>query len=152
MYKELRKIKMVQFSCVFCNYKTDSENSLKVHIRANHDWKCKACDLAFETNSKLDGHICKTNIRHPTYGNLYINNWILTKGCTPIFNNCTKKKVVNIHHKDCWRRICPCPELKPNISDRIPVDENEVLHCNVSRFVRNGLVNWPQLVRLMENN
>ena len=74
-------------------------------------------------------HVCKTNITNPTYGNLYIKNWILTKGFTPIYNKCKEQEVVNIHYEECWRRICSCPELKPHISDRIPVNENDVLHC-----------------------
>ena len=102
--------------------------------------------MAFENDSKLRTHICKTNIRNPTYGNLYLNNWILTKGCTPIFNRHFKKEVVTLHWEDCWRRICPCQELKPNISDKNEFDKDGVFHCKVSRFVRNGLVNWSDIM------
>ena len=96
--------------------------------------------------TSLSKHICKTSIRNPTYGNLYLKNWILTKGCTPIHNKHFQKEVVTMHWDDCWRRICPCPELKPNISDKKEYDDEDVFHCKVSKFVRNGLVNWSDIM------
>ena len=77
-----------------------------------HDEKCNTCDLAFEIRDKLKDYICKINVRNPTHGNCYLKNWILAKGCTPIYNKATKKEIVTLHFDDCWRRISPCAELK----------------------------------------
>ena len=131
-----------QFQCIFCDYKTDKEEDLRNHIRRKHDHKCNACDLAFESKQKIKDHICKISIRNPTHGNCYMTNWILAQGCTPIYNKATKKEIVTLHYEDCWRKISPCAELKPLNQ----LDINDIFHCKVSRFVRNGLVNWPDMM------
>ena len=131
-----------KFPCIFCEYKADNEDDLKIHIRRKHDYKCDRCDLAFESTKKIKDHICKINIRNPAHENCYMNNWILAKSCTPIYNKATKKEIVTLHYDDCWRKLSPCAELKPLNQ----VDSKDIFHCKVSRFVRNGFVNWPDMM------
>ena len=112
------------------------------HVRKMHDENCNMCDLAFEIRDKLKDHICKINVRNPTHGNCYLKNLILAKGCTPIYNKATKKEIVTLHFDDCWRRISPCAELKTLNQ----IDSNKIFHGKLSKFVRNGRVNWSDLM------
>ena len=105
-------MKRIQFYCIFCDYKTEGEDGLNQHVSKMHDEKCNTCDLAFESRDKLKDHICKINVRNPTHGNCYLKNWILAKGCTPIYNKATKEEIVTLHVDDCLRRISPYAELK----------------------------------------
>ena len=107
-----------------------------------HEEKCNTFDLAFECKNKMRDHTCKIYIHNPTYGNCYLKNWIQANGCTPIYNKATKSEIVTLHFEECWRRISPCSELKPLNQ----TDSNDVFHCKVSRFIRNGRVNWSDLM------
>ena len=59
--EELEKLHEFKYSCIFCDYKTDQEESLKKHVSEKHDWKCRNCDMAFESSSKLREVIIKKN-------------------------------------------------------------------------------------------
>ena len=111
-------------------------------MRQLHDEKCNLCDWAFESRKKLKEHICKIHIRNPTHGNCYMKKWILANGCTPIYNKMTEKEIVTLHFDDCWRRICSCA----NLQTLNEIDSNDIFNAKVSRFVRNGLVNWSELM------
>ena len=140
--EELETVRKLQFSCIFCDYKTKTENELNSHVRKHHEEKCNKCDLAFESRNKLRDHICKIYIHNPTHGNCYLKNWIQANGCTAIYNKATKTEIVTLHFDDCWRRITPCAEL--NTLNEI--DSNDIFHGKLSRFVRNGRVNWSDLM------
>ena len=88
--EELDNIRKNQFQCIFCEFKTESDEELRKHVRQLHDEKCNLCDLAFESRKKLKEHICKIHIRNPTHGNCFMKNWILDNGCTPIYNKMMK--------------------------------------------------------------
>ena len=140
--EELEYLRKTQSPCIFCDFKTENDEELRKHVRKMHEWKCKTCDLAFEHHRKLKDHTCKINIRNPTQGNCYLKNWILAKGCTPVYCNGQKKEIATLHFEDCWRHINSCSELQPLNQH----DENSVFHGKVSNFVRNGLVNWSDLM------
>ena len=103
--EELESLKMMQFPCIFCEYKFETEENLKTHVRKFHDHKCTRCDLAFKDKDKLKDHTCKLNVRNPSHGNCYMKNWILADGCLPIINKATMEEVGTIHCDNCWRKI-----------------------------------------------
>ena len=140
--EEFETVRNLQFSCIFCDYKTKTEDELTSHVRKYHDEKCNKCDLAFESRNKLRDHTCKVYIHNPTYGNCYLKDWIPVNGCTAIYNRATKTEIVTLHFEDCWRRIMPCAEL--NTLNQM--DSNEIFHAKISRFIRNGRVNWSDLM------
>ena len=140
--EELDSLKKMQFSCIFCEYKFETEENLKTHVRRFHEHKCTRCDLAFKDKDKLKDHTCKLNVRNPSQGNCYMKNWILADGCFPIINKATMEEVGTLHCDNCWRKISPCFELKPLDQH----DKNGVYHGKVNRFVRNGVVNWSDLM------
>ena len=113
-----------------------------VHVRGMHNEKCRKCDLAFKDVTKLREHTCKLNVRNPSQGNCYMKNWILADGCVPVINKATMTEVATLHCDNCWRKISSCGELKTLDQN----DENDVHHGKLSKFVRNGVVNWSDLM------
>ena len=107
-----------------------------------HDEKCSRCDLAFKDKKKLKDHICQLHIKNPTRGNCYLKNWIVVNGCTPIINKATMTELAILHCDDCWRRISKCADIK-HIDEH---DENSVYHGKLNKFIRNGVVNWSELM------
>ena len=108
-----------------------------------HNQKCSRCDLAFTDKKKLKEHTCKLHVENPSLGNCYMKNWILAKGCTPIINKATMTEVGILHCEDCWRTFSPRSDLRVPMDEH---DENAVYHGKVGRFVRNGVVNWTDLM------
>ena len=47
-----------------------------------------------------------------------------------------------LHCDDGWRRISTCAELK-HIDEH---DKNSVYHGKLNKFIRNGVVNWSELM------
>ena len=139
---ELEKLTRIQFPCIFCELKFETEECLKEHVRSMHDKKCPRCDLAFRDKQKLKDHTCKLNIRNPSHGNCYMKNWILVHGCTPIINKATMTEVATLHCDDCWRKLSPCG----NLTALDQHDEHAVYHGKVGKFIRNGLINWSELM------
>ena len=51
-------------------------------------------------------------------------------------------EIATLHCDDCWRKISSCAELKPLDQN----DENSIYHGKLSKFIRNGVVNWSELM------
>ena len=52
--------------CGTCEYESDDETDLKMHMKSEHEphwYKCDTCDLAFKTKLKLKDHICRVEIK-----------------------------------------------------------------------------------------
>ena len=136
-------MKIIQYLCIFCVNKFESEEDLKNHVISTHNEKCSRCDLAFTDKRKLKEHACKLHVENPSQGNCYMKNWILVTGCTPVINKATMTEVAILHCNDCWRKISSCGDLKCPLGEH---DDNSVYHGKVSRFVRNGVMNWTELM------
>ena len=145
LMEELKNLRRSQFPCIFCDYKTETEDDLNTHVRSMHDEKCSSCDLAFKDKKKLKDHMCQLHIKNPTRGNCYMKNWIVANGCTQIINKATMTELAILHCDDCWRRISKCADLK-HIDEH---DENSVYHGKLNKFIRNGVVNWSELMSLL---
>ena len=122
MLEAVTNLKNAQFPCIFCESKFETEDELVVHVRSMHDEKCRKCDLAFKDVTKLREHTCKLNVRNPSQGNCFMENWILADGCVPVINKATITEVATLHCDNCWRKISSCGELKTLDQN----DENEV--------------------------
>ena len=99
--EDVKNLKKRLFPCIFCDYTFESEEDLSNHVRRMHDEKCNKCDLGFDDRRKLRDHICKVHLRNPARGNCYMKNWIVTNGCTPIYNKATMTEIATLHCDDC---------------------------------------------------
>ena len=73
LMEEVKNLRRSQFPCIFCDYKTETEDDLNTHVRSMHDEKCSSCDLAFKEKKKIKDHMCQLHIKNPTRGNCYMN-------------------------------------------------------------------------------
>ena len=104
-------LNLAQFGCQQCDYKAYTEELLQKHIHQKHEPNCKFCERTFETSEELGKHTCKISITNAEFKQFYLKNWILTHGCTRIFNKHRKKEVAILHIEKCWIHVVPCREL-----------------------------------------
>ena len=74
------------FNCKICNFEASNELLLQEHMKIKHEPTCKFCELTFLTSEAQEKHTCKLNINNPEFQEFYIKNWILTHGCSGVYN------------------------------------------------------------------
>ena len=63
------------FYCEYCDFDTNSEADFDSHMKERHGtnqrpWSCDACKLKFRTKAKIVGHICKHELKNPSFGKI----------------------------------------------------------------------------------
>ena len=146
MKKEFGILKDSSYKCESCDYRAVTGENLKAHIRENHENTCLSCNLEFETHDKLKKHKCKIIIHNPEFKYYFVKNWLLTHGCSVLFNRNMKKEVAILHSDTCWNLICPCREL-PGWYTRGQTlhDADGVFHVALNEVVKEGKVDWQEL-------
>ena len=148
---DLKDIQGHQFICQTCEFKCSSEALLQEHLK-KHEPNCKFCDNKFKTDGALEKHTCKLNINNAEYNQFYLKNWILTHGCTGIFNKHQLKEIAVLHTDTCWSHVCPCRELPGwHTSDESLCDEHGIFHGERKEFIENGVVNWSALSKELQD-
>ena len=79
--------------CGSCEYESDDENDLYKHVKSNHGFVCKVCNLIYKNEVKFQTHVCRVTIINPTYGDYYTKNWIVSRSCARIFSSSQKQEV-----------------------------------------------------------
>ena len=147
----LKDIQGHQFKCHNCEFKCSSEALLQEHLK-KHEPTCKFCDNKFKTYGALEKHTCKLNISNAEFNQFYLKNWILTHGCTGIFNKHQLKEIAVLHNDTCWTHVCPCRELPGwHTSDESLHDGHGIFHGERKEFIENGVVNWSALCEEFED-
>ena len=147
----LEDIQKYQFKCQNCEYEASTEVLLEEHMK-KHEPICKFCNLTFKTSETLKKHTCKLNIENAEFKQFYLKNWILTHGCTALFNKNQMKEIAILHNETCFTHICPCREL-PGwhcLGDTM-YDADGILHAPRKDFIDNGVVNWSELHKELED-
>ena len=93
--------------CVSCEYKSENENDINIHVKTEHDLLCKVCDLTFETVRKLNMHMCRVNVLNPEYGEFYTKNWMVYDDCTRIFSRLKEQRFCFYTIKSAWKKKIP---------------------------------------------
>ena len=115
-------------------------------MKEKHEYTCLSRDLKFETTEKLKKHVCKLNIKNPEFKQFYMKNWMLTHGCSGLFDRHQFKEIAVLHIDKCWNLICPCRELPDfYILGKSLYNENGVLHLKRKDYIKNGEIGWPAL-------
>ena len=151
--KEYSKdIQQYKFNCESCEYMASTEAQLQEH-KVKHEQICKFCESKFKTLETLGKHTCKLNISNSEFKQFYIKNWILTHGCSGIFDKHLSKEVAILHNETCWNHVCPCRELPGwHYSGGESLhDGNGILHAARSEFIENGVVHWSTLCKEFED-
>ena len=58
--------------CGSCEFESDSENEIQMHMKSGHDLLRSVCD--FESENKLNMHTCRLDVINPEYGDYYTKN------------------------------------------------------------------------------
>ena len=147
----LKEIQGYQFRCKSCEYEASTESLLKEHMM-KHEPTCKFCESKFKTSQSLEKHTCKLSINNSEYKQFYLKNWILTHGCTAIFDKHQSKETAILHNDACMTHVCPCRELpgwhEPGDSMH---DEKGIFHAARQEFIENGVVHWSALCQELED-
>ena len=100
--------------CGKCQYESDDESDLLMHIKSNHEYKCDVCELTFQSDTKLKTHMCRVHVKNPTCGDHYTRNYIVWKCCTVIFSKSKEQEVVYLHSEQCFDNSNRCSDLYPS--------------------------------------
>ena len=144
----------MKYSCFWCDYKTDTKKKYKEHTQKKHTLSnnpkrpkgpvintCDMCVLEFKTKSRLFNHICRSDIKNPTYRDYYYytKNWFDANGCIPLFSSTKKQEVVILHSKVSWASDRRCLGFTSDYNDQ------NVVNLESDRFLINGEIDWPAL-------
>ena len=97
--------------CGSCEFVSDEDNDIKMHMTYSHTFFCNTCKLEFESQKKLESHMCRIHITNPACGDSYTKNWIISRGCTRVFSTFLKKEIVFLHCQQCIDGVNSCSDL-----------------------------------------
>ena len=87
----------LKINCEQCEFQTESEKGLKIHMGRMHEVKCKLCGEKFAGESKLQTHTCRVHVTNPSNSSFYMKNWYLDTECIRIFCGEKKEKIARLH-------------------------------------------------------
>ena len=107
--------------CDKCNSVVGEETGVKLPIENSHDESEvdihikeqnvnafideeneNTCNLTFKSEGKLKEHMCRIHIENPTYGYMYMKNWIVHMNCTTIYDRNKQVEVALLHSAECY--------------------------------------------------
>ena len=129
--------------CGSCDFVSDDENCIDNHISSNHKHTCVTCNLSFKSESKLDRHMCRTEVQNPACGEYYMKNWFISNGCTRIFSSILEKEVLFLHSQQCIDGVNGCQDML-SYYHMVKYD-GEVWHAPLSDYFFEGKISWDKL-------
>ena len=126
--------------CGLCEYESENENDMNIHVKTEHDLLCKVCDLTFETVRKLNMHMCRVNVLNPEYGEFYTKNWMVYDDCTRIFSRLKGTEVLFLHSKKCLGKEKTCPDLYGGYN--LTKFDGVLWHLPLNDYFSEGKINW----------
>ena len=155
--------------CGKCEFESDDETELKVHVKSSHAFECEKCDISFEAcndlkvhmgkihgtkcdecgenfanANKLKTHTCRIYVKNPTDGSLYMKNWYIVNECIRVFCDKNMEQVAILHSRKC-KKETPCPDFPPEASalyGEIAIDENNIIHLDTGSTIEHKEVEW----------
>ena len=76
---------MNRVKCPECVYRAESKYYLEDHILDNHNFPCGNCSMIFRNLERLDNHMCKQEIKNPTFESFYSKSGFDINGCNPLY-------------------------------------------------------------------
>ena len=132
-------------ACVQCDFTSECDNELKIHMGKSHGIKCPDCCETFAGEAKLKTHMCRLHIENPSSTHFYMKNWFIKNSCISVFSDIEEKEVAVLHSSDCIHKN-PCSVFPPSLTHSIRVvDKNGLIHLNAFSFLKSGNVYWDML-------
>ena len=67
--------------CEECEFQTESDKGLKIHIGRMHEVKCKLCGEKFAGERKILKHTCRVHVTNPSNCSFYMKDWFVYTKC-----------------------------------------------------------------------
>ena len=133
-------------SCDQCDFTTENEKGMKIHMGRMHEVTCTSCAEKFAGENKLKTHMCKIYIENPNSEQLYMKNWVLKDSCIRVFGHKEKKEVALLHCRHCTHTSY-CSDYPPGLKNRIRQDdENGLIHLDACLYLKSTKVDWGFIV------
>ena len=99
---EKHEMEKHELKCEHCGFETKMEGDFDEHMKEKHGknkrpYICDTCELTFRTKDVVLVHICKLNLKNPTFGTLYIKNWYNANGCNALYCTLRNRDVASLH-------------------------------------------------------
>ena len=136
--------------CMQCNFTSESDKGLKIHMGKMHELKCLDCDGTFAGESKLKTHMCRLHVVNPASTFFYMKNWYIKNSCISIYSKEQKKEVAVLHSEPCTKSK-PCSEFPPNLKNNVRVDDKDgLIHLQAFYYLKSGNISWQMLEEHIE--
>ena len=133
-------------SCEQCDFSTESEKGLKIHMSRMHEVKCSDCDEKFAGETRLKSHMCRIHIENPDSEYLYMKNWFIKDTCIQVFGKEEEKNVALLHCKHCTE-IEYCSEFPPGLKTRVRQDdESGLIHLYSNLYLKKTKIDCGFMV------
>ena len=133
------------FYCEHCDYNSNNDVHFDNHMEEKHGnskrpYTCDTCALKFRTEAKVVKHICKVELRNPTFDTFYTKSWYNANGCNALYCNVKKRDVAWLHCDKCWDEDVSC--FWPG-----SVAKKSVKHYTLAKTIKNGEVLWKRIYK-----
>ena len=160
------------FNCEMCEFRTNSESGLKIHIGKVHKEKCERCDKTFRSREKLNRHIKAKEMldnidpKESKHLDMKLKPFREDEKCFGIFKDSDSEihPILILHCEECWTGTDSfCADLpgKPTTTDTVMMDKldnSPTLHMLLSLVVLGDLtlagcfVDWDCLQKILREN
>ena len=132
-----------EFECEFCGFGTPhgvdfDKHMVEKHTVSKHPYTCNTCELTCRTKDKIEYHICKADVKNPTFETLYTKNWYNKNGCNPVYCTIQNRDVAWMHVQKCWSEDMSC--FGPYSLAR-----KLVKHFKTEEVISNGVISWSSI-------
>ena len=127
-------------TCEQCDFRSESEKGLKIHMGRMHEVTCDACNEKFAGQKKLNTHMCRIHLKNPSIEFLYMKNWYLKHECIRVFCNSEKKLLAILHSRNCIETN-NCTDFPTNLDQDTPTqDIHGIIHTFADKIINFGTV------------
>ena len=145
--------------CGTCEYLSDDDSDLKMHVKEMHetspkildDWDsqekmCDSCELPLKSRDKVKSHICKVIVKNPTHRVFYMKGWYDKNSCTQVYSGELNDEAAWLHSANCVLEECtPFRNITKDFEEALA--ESDVTHFKLEKYVEDRSILWPQLIR-----
>jgi hypothetical protein len=153
--------------CSICDYKCLNKLGLENHMEKKHmticvkgnesatsqlvdHFECKNCNLTCKTEDKLENHMCRIEVKNPSFCDFYTKNWIALNRCSYVFHRIEKVEVAVLHCKDCTENKNRCSEKFPLYLPAQEDETNGLWHLDLSKYLEDGRLYWQAIKMLVK--
>ena len=136
----------ILYSCDQCDFTTESEKGLKIHMGKMHEVTCTSCREKLAGEAKLKSHMCRIHIENPNSEYLYMKNWVLRDNCIQVYGHEEKKEIALLHCKHCTDESY-CFEFPSGLTNKNRQEDGDgLIHLKASLYIKATKVNWALMV------